>query len=99
MANAVSSSQVDSDSFADRPITSALSGLFYAAIVITVSVCMLLVNALACLTIYSVIPPFAPKEIMDRIGQFFFFTAPLVLMLLEWNLVDRVGRIFTRTDA
>ncbi len=83
----------DIDSFADRPVTSALSGLLYAAFVIAVSVGMLLLNALFCLTVYSSIPEYADEEIMDRVGQFFYFVAPVALMVVEWHLIDRIRRL------
>lgn len=87
----------ETDSFTDRPLVSALSGCMYAGFVIGTSVLMLLVNAFACLTIHSAIPDYAPEEVMSRVEQFFYFTAPVVLMVLQWNLIDRVSRMFTKT--
>lgn len=69
----------------------------YAAFVIAASVGMLLVNAFVCLTVYSALPEYAPPEIMSRVGQFFYFTAPVILMVVQWNLIDRVGRMFIKT--
>ncbi|MCA9127637.1 MAG: hypothetical protein KDB22_11150 [Planctomycetales bacterium] len=83
----------ESDSFSERPLASALSGCFYAAFVIALSVGMLLTNALLCLTIYSIMPEFGPPELNQRVGQFFYFLAPVLLMVLEWHLIDRVRRM------
>ncbi|HBE69088.1 MAG TPA: hypothetical protein DDW52_13140 [Planctomycetaceae bacterium] len=70
----------------------------YAGFVIGVSVCMLLANAVVCLTVNSALPEYAPPEIQARVGQFFYFTAPVVLMVLQWHLIDRVGRMFARAE-
>lgn len=88
----------ETDSFTDRPFASALSGFFYATFVISISIAMLLVNALLCLTIYSAIPDYGPGELSARVGQFFYFVAPVVLMVLEWHLIDRVRRMFSTHD-
>jgi uncharacterized membrane protein YwaF len=84
----------DRDSFSERPLTSALSGCLYALFVVVASVSMLFVNALLCLTIYSAVPKPGNEEIVARIGQLFFFIAPLLLLILEWNLLDRLQRLF-----
>ena len=84
----------DRDSFSERPLTSALSGCLYAMFVVLISVAMLFVNALLCLTIYAAIPKSGNEEVMARIGQLFFFIAPLLLLILEWNLLDRLQRLF-----
>lgn len=99
MSNVVTPSSSETDSFTDRPIASALSGCMYAGFVIAASVAMLLINAFVCLTAYSALPEYAPPEITSRIGQFFYFTAPVILMVVQWNLIDRVGRIFTKTES
>ncbi len=98
MSNVVTTGSGETDSFAERPITSALSGCMYAAFVISASVAMLLVNAFVCLTAYSALPEYAPPEVTARVGQFFYFTAPVILMVVQWNLIDRVSRIFARAE-
>lgn len=84
----------DADSYSDQPIKSALSGCLYASFVVTVSVSFLLMNALLCLTIYGAIPKSESDEAVARIGQLFFFIAPVMLLLVEWNLLDRLQRLF-----
>ncbi len=82
------------DSFTERPITSSLSGCLYAAFVVFVSTGMLLVNAVLCLTIYAALPKYDNEQISSRIGQLFFFVAPILLLIVEWNLLDRLQRLF-----
>ncbi len=84
----------DADSFAERPVRSALSGCFYVAFVVVVSVGLLLVNALLCLTIYGAVPKPNNEEVVARVGQLFFYVAPVLLLILEWNLLDRLNRLF-----
>ncbi|QDV21861.1 hypothetical protein [Aureliella helgolandensis] len=87
------------DSFTERPITSALSGCIYAAFVILVSSGMMLVNALFCLTIYSSLPSLGSPAISQRIGQLFYFIMPVALMIIEWNSIDRLTRLFHHEDT
>lgn len=82
------------DMFTERPVVSALSGCSYAVFVIGISALMLLVNALFCLTIYSVLPNSANEQIASRVGQLFYFIVPVLLMIVEWNVLDRLGRLF-----
>jgi hypothetical protein len=90
------SSLVDErDSFAQRPVRSALSGCLYVAFVVVVSVALLLVNALLCLTIYGAIPKSGDEDLAARLGQLFFFVAPVLLLIVEWNLLDRLQRLFS----
>lgn len=88
----------DNDSFAERPVQSALSGCFYVAFVVFISVGLLLINALLCVTIYSAIPKPNNDELTARIGQLFFFVAPVLLLIVQWNLLDRVQRLFRNQD-
>lgn len=84
------------DSFTERPVRSALSGCLYATFVVSVSVGLLLVNALLCLTIYAAIPKSGNEALTSRLGQLFFFIAPVLLLLVQWNLLDRLQRLFSR---
>ena len=84
------------DSFTERPVRSALSGCLYATFVVSVSVSLLLVNALLCLTIYGAIPMSGSEALTSRLGQLFFFVAPILLLLVQWNLLDRLQRLFNR---
>lgn len=85
----------EGDSFARRPVRSALSGCLYVAFVVIVSVGLLLINALLCLTIYGAIPKSGSEELSARMGQLFFFVAPVLLLIVEWNLLDRLHRLFS----
>lgn len=84
----------EDDMFTERPVVSALSGCSYAIFVIGVSAVMLLVNALFCLAIYSALPKSGNEQIASRIGQLFYFIVPVLLMIVEWNVLDRLGRLF-----
>jgi hypothetical protein len=83
----------------ERPTTSALSGCLYATFVIVLSGGMLFVNAFLCLTIYAALPRVQSEDLAARIGQMFFFVAPVALMVVEWNLLDRVQRLFRQQAA
>ncbi len=83
----------------EHPAVGALSGCLYAVFVIALSGGMLLVNAFLCLTIYAALPKVQSEDIAARIGQMFFFIAPVVLMVVEWNLLDRVQRLFLRRNS
>lgn len=85
------------DSSTERPIASAISGILYAAFVVAMSAGMLFVNALFCLTIYSAIPIPGGEQIASRVGQMFYFIAPILLLVVEWNLIDRLYRLFHRS--
>lgn len=89
--------QVDGD--IQRPTTAALSGCLYATFVIVLSGGMLFVNAFLCLTIYAALPRVQSEDLAARIGQMFFFVAPVVLMVVEWNLLDRVQRLFRQQST
>lgn len=80
----------------ESQLAGALSGSLYVLFVVCLSGGMMLVNAFLCLTIYAAIPKPESKEIADRAGQMFFFVVPVLLMLLEWNLLDRVQRLFSK---
>lgn len=71
-----------------------MSGCLYVTFVVAVSAGFMLVNALLCVTIYSAIPKGGDDEVFARGGQLFFFIAPVVLLLVEWNLLDRLQRLF-----
>lgn len=84
----------DPDSFARQPLRNALSGCFYVALVLSVSIGLLLLNALLCLTIYGAIPKGNNEELSARVGQLFFFLAPVLLLIIQWHLLDRLQRLF-----
>lgn len=81
---------------AERSVANAFSGCLYAAFVVAASASMLLVNALLCLTIYAALPRYGNEDVASRIGQMFFFIAPVFLLIVEWNLLDRLQRLFRR---
>lgn len=72
----------------------AMSSCLYVLFVISLSGGMMLMNAFLCLMIYSALPKFESQEISSRVGQMYFFIAPVLLMVVEWNLLDRVQRLF-----
>ncbi len=76
-------------------LAAAFSSSLYAIFVIALSGGMLLVNAIFCLTVYAAMPKYQNAQIAAQIGQFFFFIVPVLLMVLEWHLLDRIGRLFT----
>ena len=79
----------------EKPLITAVSGCVFAAFVVSLSAGMLFLNALLCLTIYSAFPkPQGNEDMTARMGQMFFFLAPVILLIIEWNLIDRVRRLF-----
>ncbi|MFN3190051.1 MAG: hypothetical protein ACE361_05965 [Aureliella sp.] len=84
------------DVVTERPVASVASGCLYAFYVVGLSAGLLFVNALVCLAIYSAVPKFGDDQIAPRIGQLVFFTLPLIMLLVEWNLLDRLQRLFRR---
>ena len=83
---------------AERSVAGALSGCMYATFIIVISGGMLLVNAFLCLTIYAALPKIESPEIAVRVEQMFYFVAPVLLMVVEWNLLDRVQRLFRNDE-
>ncbi|GIW98831.1 MAG: hypothetical protein KatS3mg111_2164 [Pirellulaceae bacterium] len=79
-----------------KPWRTAGSGCLYAVYVIALSTALLLVNAIFALTLFSVVPKPASKELAARVGQFVYFVVPLILLILEWHLIDRIYRLFDR---
>lgn len=81
-------------------IAPAASSLLYATYVVGVSAMMLIVNSIMCLSAHSALTLFGPEwltknpTIYPRASQMFYFLAPVVLMVLEWNLLDRIQRLF-----
>jgi hypothetical protein len=71
----------------------------------TISGMMLVLNAILCLSAHSAILLFGPEWltknpiVAPRAGQLFFFIVPVALMVLEWNLLDRLGNLFRRDDG
>jgi hypothetical protein len=83
-------------------VGSALGSCGYLIFILIMSAGMLVVNSLLCLSVYSVFTIVGPSAIVDNpqlapyIGQLFFFLVPVLLTLLEWNLLDRLNRLFWR---
>ncbi len=82
----------------ERPAAGLLSGCLYSAFVVSASGAMMLVNAFLCLTIYAALPKHSSQEVASRVGQLFFFIGPILLLIVEWNLLDRVQRLFQRQN-
>ena len=82
-------------------MTSA-TGCLYLLILLVVSTGMLVVNAIVCLSVHSVLKIFGPSAIVDNpsvaphLFQLFFFVVPILLTFVEWNLLDRLSRMFLK---
>lgn len=85
-----------SDSFSQRPLRNTLLACLYIAYVVGVSAGLFFLNALLCLTIYAAVPKPAGEQLASQLGQSFYFLAPILLLLVEWNLLDRLQRLFDR---
>lgn len=82
------------DSVTERPIASVASGCLYSFYVVGLSAGMLFLNALFCLAIYALLPKVEDEQIASRLGQLFFFVVPVLMLIVEWNLLDRLQRLF-----
>ncbi len=85
------------DAAGELPLTSAASGCLYASFVVVVSAGLLFVNALFCWTVYAVFPKPADENVAARIGQMFFFIVPVLMLVIEWHLLDRIQRLFRKS--
>lgn len=83
-----------SNNSGETPLVNITSGCLYAVYVVGLSAGMLFLNALFCLMIYSLLPKPDNEQMASRVGQLFFFIVPLVMLIVEWNLLDRVRRLF-----
>ncbi len=74
--------------------------ILYGSYVISVSGLMLVINAVLCLSAHSALMLFGPAWLTEnpvvapRAAQLFFFIVPVLLMVVEWNLVDRIYNLF-----
>ncbi len=82
-----------------------VSATCYAIFVVGVSALMLVLNAVMCLSAHTALTLFGPEfitknpEIAPRASQMFYFIAPVVLMVLEWTLLDRLFRLFNKDET
>ncbi len=83
-------------SFTQHPLLNTLSVCLYIVFVVSVSAGLLFVNALLCLTIFAAVPKPFGEPLTSQLGQIFFFGAPILLLLVQWNLLDRLQRLFDR---
>ncbi|MCC6508388.1 MAG: ABC transporter ATP-binding protein [Pirellulaceae bacterium] len=93
------------DDLDDQPtggLSTSMTGCGYLLFVLTVTTGMLITNAIVCLSIHSAVMSFGPKYMREptgfgpHIAQLFFFIAPVVLTIIQWNLLDRLNRMFRR---
>lgn len=89
------------DEMTSRPsgLSSSVTGCGYLLFVLAVTTVMLIINAIVCLSIHSAVMSFGPRYMQDKSGlgphfaQLFFFLAPVLLTIVQWNLLDRLNRI------
>lgn len=80
---------------------SAISSGLYATYVVGVSALMLILNSVLCLSAHSALTLFGPEwltnnpAVQPQASQMFYFLAPVLLMVVEWNLLDRIQRLFS----
>lgn len=82
------------DTVTERPLISVTSGCLYAFFVVGLSATLLFLNALACLAAYPYFPSVGDEQIGAKLGQLFFFMVPLIMLIVEWHLIDRLQRMF-----
>ena len=82
-------------------LATSLSGCLYLLVVLSITTGMLIVNAIVCLSIHSAFmnmgsQPLADSTLAPHLGQLFFFLVPILLTVIQWNLLDRLDRLFRR---
>jgi hypothetical protein len=81
-------------------VSTAAGGCGFLLYFLAVTTGMLIVNAIVCLSIHSAVMSFGPQYMRDTSGlgphlaQLFFYIVPVVLTVLQWNLLDRLNRLF-----
>jgi hypothetical protein len=86
-------------------LSSSLASCAYATHVVVVSAMMLILNSVLCLSAHSALTLFGPEwltknpVVQPGASQMFYFIAPVVLMVVEWNLLDRIQRLFSAEQA
>lgn len=96
-----SNGETSIDEMTSRPsgLSSSVSGCGYLLFVLAVTTVMLIINSIVCLSIHSAVMSFGPQYMQDKAGlgphvaQLFFFLVPVLLTILQWNLLDRLNRI------
>ncbi len=83
-----------SNSLRETPLANIASGCLYAVYVVGLSAGLLFLNSLFCTMVYAFVPKLSNEQMASRAGQLFFFVVPLILLIVEWNLLDRVRRLF-----
>ncbi len=79
-----------------------ISNLLYLSFVLLATTAMLIINAVVCMSMFSVFVDLGPETVMKNqslaphLRQLFYFVVPVVLTILEWNLFDRLNRLFRR---
>jgi hypothetical protein len=84
------------ESSSDEPnsLVTSLSGCAYLLVILLVTTGMLIVNAIVCLSIHSAYMTFGPPRIVEDPTISPFFVVPILLTIVQWNLLDRLNRIF-----
>lgn len=83
--------------------TQSMPGCAFVFLTISVTAFMLVINAVLCLSIHSTIRTHAQTLFADNpnvanpISQLFFFIGPTLLTIIQWNLLDRIIRLFRTT--
>lgn len=80
----------------------SLSDWAYLLVVLVMTIGMLIINAIVCLSLHSFFTAFGPAWLVDYstilpyLGQLFFFLVPVLLTVVQWNLLDRLDKLFRR---
>lgn len=83
-------------------LATSLSGCAFLLFVLLITTGMLIVNAVVCLSVHTAFMTFGPAAIVNNpslapyIGQLFYFLVPVLLTIIQWNLLDRLNRLFRR---
>ena len=102
MARLPSEAYADSSEKEPSGILVSLGGCIYLLSVLVATLCMLIVNAIVCLSVHSALKSLGSQSWVNDptlapfVYQLFFFVVPVLLTIIQWNLYDRLNRIFGR---
>lgn len=100
-----SESTTESKQRSGAELQSLFAATMYATFIVGVSALMLILNAVMCLSAHTALTLFGPTtitenpEIAPRVSQMIYFVVPVILMVLEWILLDRLFHLFSKDES
>ena len=74
------------------------NGCGYLVFVCLTACVLLVVNAIVIRAMYEGLPPETPPVVKDpRFGRAVLFVGPILLLVVEWTLIDRLKDLFAKS--